>query len=381
MRSLHGLRSSVLLVVLFTGCTNVVDGSSTPLPPEPDGGAPAAEGEPGLRSFITSAKFTGDLTTQARKSSGLDAADALCQTAADGAGLGGRFIAYISSKTDDAVSRFTSEDGPFHQVDGRTVVFPTAAAVGGGATTKITTEKGGDLGIDDNFWTGSSAAGRASGKDCKGWTSASLFDDGSIASRFGDSDYDMACEGSYRLLCLEQRGAVPTRATKKVFVTSKSKTGAFGATRSAIEAADEVCAAAAKDGDVDGEFVAWLSARVDGKVVRAMDRISDARYVLLDGRVAFESKKDLAATPHVPIEINEFGAKVANQTPVWTGTLLGGAPATTVNCDNWTSSSINAWGMYGVVDGTTDYWTGGETEAERGAERCSMPMSFYCFER
>lgn len=380
MTAHHLLRSAVLFALFTAGCTRVVGGTGAPPAPGPDGGTPEATGEAGLRVFITSASFSGDLRTEARAASGLDAADALCQTAADGAGLGGRFIAYLSSNTDDAVSRFASEDGPFHLLDGQTVVYPTAAAIGGGAKAEPTNERGGSVGLDD-FWTGSSAGGKASGNDCRGWTSADLFDDGSIGSRFGDSEYDMACSGSYRLLCLEQRAAAPVRVTKKVFVTSKGRSGDFGETRSAIDVADEACAAAAADGGLDGEFVAWLSARVDGKVVRAPDRIADARYVLLDGRVAFESKKDLAATPHVPIEINEFGAKVSDWTVVWTGTLLGGAPATTVNCDNWSSSSVNAWGMYGVVDGTTDFWTGGATEAERGAERCSAPMSFYCFER
>jgi hypothetical protein len=369
------------LLAVIAGCTTSVDGSGAA--PPPDGTTTPESGPLGLRVFITSATFTGNLTAAARKADGLEAADALCQTAADGANLGGRFMAYLSSKNEDAVTRF-AEDGPFHLLDGRTVAYANASSVGGGTMADVTTEKGSPL-LHESFWTGSSAAGRASGDDCMGWTDESLFNDGAMASAYGgDSEVELACEHSHHLLCLEQNAPAVAPTTKRIFVTSKGIGGDMGKTGSALVAADAHCKSAASAAGLEGKYVAWLSAKVDGKVVRATERVAEARYVLLDDRIAFGSKKDLLTEPAVPIELNEFGAKVPEHTEVWTGTLKGGAPATTYTCNDW--SSHLDWGIGGYVNGfqqfgPTELWTGPDTETPGGYANCSELKSLYCFEQ
>jgi hypothetical protein len=371
----------VLPALLVAGCTASVDGKGAP-PPKDDVTTPES-GPLGLRVFVTSAEYSGNLVAEARIQDGLEAADALCQTAADGANLGGRFVAYLSSKSDDATTRFP-EDGPFHLLDGRTLAYRNAAAVGAGSTAQVSNEKGAAL-LHESFWTGSSAGGRASGADCEGWSKADLFSDGSIASAYGgDRPLDLACENLHHLLCLEQRAPAVTPTTKKVFVTSKPVAASLAKAGSPLVAADAHCKSAATAAGLEGTYAAWLSAKVGAKVVRAVDRVAEARYMLLDGRVAFTSKKDLLAEPAVPIEINEFGAKVPEYTEVWTGTLKGGAPATTYTCADWTSTSD--WGIAGYVGGfqqftPTELWTGPETESPSGYARCSDLKSLYCFEQ
>ena len=117
-----------------------------------------------------------------------------------------------------------------------------------------------------------------------------------------------------------------------MFLTRRPFTGELGGR----SGADAKFAAAATDGGPKGGFVAWLSGRdTSGALVKAADRIAEARYVLLNGKTAFESKEQLAAGPLNPIFITELGTPLAeteDHIKVWTGTLSSLRPSPVSRC-------------------------------------------------
>src|SRR5439155_14460607 len=66
------------------------------------------------RVFVSSANFTGDL-------GGLHGADGICSSAAGTAGLTGRFIAWMSDTTTNAIDRVMNDVGPWVRLDGALV--------------------------------------------------------------------------------------------------------------------------------------------------------------------------------------------------------------------------------------------------------------------
>jgi hypothetical protein len=217
---------------------------------------------------------------------------------------------------------------------------------------------------------------------------------GTTALYSGMLDVELGCDVPHHLLCLEQKMAptpVSPGLTKRVFVTSKTSSGDLvkkGSKTTPHEAADKICALAANDGGLGGTWKAWLSARdSQGKLVRAIDRLNAevTAWTLIDGTTAvFDQKSDLLGNPLHTIDQNEFGGLVAEDTPVWTGTLQGGAPASVNTCLNWTSFSVNEFGISGSANPQAGFdasWTGGPMDLEGEAGRCSDAAALYCFEQ
>jgi hypothetical protein len=372
------------------------------------GGGSGPDLPKGMRAFMTAAVFDGDLRAAGAKSNGLAGADALCQQAADGATLGGYWVAWISDTTSDAVDR-VADDGPWSFAKTTDVAYANRAAVSSGTPSNLTDEHG-DVVIatatkTDEFgnttqyntypayWSGGSASGRSSGHDCSRWTSADVFP-ASGTTAFGGVPIEDDCIYSQHLLCLQQKlqpTPVPTGLTKRVFVTSKTTSGdlvTMGSKTTPHEAADKLCALAANDGGLGGTWKAWLSARdAQGKLVRATDRLNAevTAWTLVDGKTAvFDQKSDLMDSPLHSIDQNEFGGLVVKDTPVWTGTLQGGAPASVNTCQNWTSFSVNEFGIAGSANpfaGFDASWTGGPMDIVAEAGRCSDAAALYCFEQ
>jgi hypothetical protein len=381
----------ITLGAFVVACQSTQDLGGQPQAPGPDAGAATDTGPLGLRAFVTSATYTGDLVSAAGGAKdGHAAGDALCTSAAKGAGLTGTWVAYLSSGADSA-NDHVAEDGPFYAVDGKTRLYASKLGVGGGAELEIPDEKGAKpsditAGVDKfgnasasvtsaSFWTGSSAGGEVA-ETCRSWTSADLFDDGNHASYFGaETTYVLGCNQERHLLCLEQREARAGRATKRVFVTRD----VFKANLGGLAGADAKCAAAAKDGGLGGEYVAWLSGKDNGgKLLRAEDRIEEARYVMLDGTVAFESKAQLRGAATNPIAITELGTEVnlPDYANVWTGTLSSGTPSPDYRCVDWTSAESGELGVAGEIRAAT--WT---STVSPSAHDCTDANHLYCFEK
>lgn len=152
--------------------------------------------------FVTSGTYDGAL-------GGLTGGDAICNSLAGAAGLGGTFVAWLSDGTTDAKDRLTGA-GPFVGVQG----FPIAADV-----ADLTDGLVGSISRDENnqpvnvtgVWTGTHWDGTAYGLDCVGWTSNT--NGGSVRGRSGNkgtsgtswtSFADASCFSKRHLYCFEQ---------------------------------------------------------------------------------------------------------------------------------------------------------------------------------
>jgi hypothetical protein len=158
----------------------------------------------GKRVFITAATFTGNL-------GGPAGADASC--AAAGAALGGTWIAWLSTTTDDAIDR-VADVGPWYDVEG-TRIFADRAALAGSPETGLWYDEAGVFLASDHIWTGTGFGGTyiaalIGEPPCGEWTSGSMADQAKVG-QVGRADgaawtaqSNTTCDQQAHLLCLEQ---------------------------------------------------------------------------------------------------------------------------------------------------------------------------------
>lgn len=124
------------------------------------------------RTFLTVARYDGDLLSATAEFDGAAAADALCQLEADGALLGGNWKAWISTFSEDAIDRI-SDNGPWYLVDGSTLVANNLAELAtSGPRTDIDMHPNRATVGDFGAWTGTGTSGRWTGEDCNEWSTS-----------------------------------------------------------------------------------------------------------------------------------------------------------------------------------------------------------------
>jgi hypothetical protein len=164
----------------------------------------------GKMSFVTSAGGSGDLGgwPQAGGKSGLEAADAICNTLALEAGLTGAFKAWLSSETVNAKDRFTG-NGPWIRLDGVKIADNLLDLTDGSLFSAITITEEGDY-IYLPVWTGTKADGTSlAGYHCSNWTDGtSTFSSsgGRSSDAYGgwtNAWSPVKCNYPYHLYCLE----------------------------------------------------------------------------------------------------------------------------------------------------------------------------------
>ena len=101
---------------------------------------------------------------------GIAAADARCQNRADAAGLGGRYLAWLSDSSTSPASRF-DRLGSFQLVDGTMVADNWADLTDGTLDHAISMDEYGNA-VSGLAWTGTRTNGTASPDTCEGWTVA-----------------------------------------------------------------------------------------------------------------------------------------------------------------------------------------------------------------
>lgn len=158
-------------------------------PPRPDGGRLV---------FVTSAQTAGDL-------GGVAGADMTCTMFAASAGLGGAWMAWVTTAASPASSRLTSA-GPWYLVTGERVAATKSTLTG--VTTldrAIDRDEHGVQRVNSPVWTGVSFG---SVGDCSNWTSTFV----SMSAGTGDTQYasyqwqqfgSAACSTAHRLYCFE----------------------------------------------------------------------------------------------------------------------------------------------------------------------------------
>jgi len=187
-------------------------GPSTPVDP-----APALS----KRVFVTSAAYHGDLRSQGSGADGLDGADRLCTESAAAAGLGGTWLAWVSTAEVDALSRLPL-GVRWTLIDGSTEVFPSRGAISMGPLHAIDTDEQGAIvaasgAAPATVWTNTDRFGRNSvegqNNACDDWTgqtgvaTVGAVVDPALAAALGlswtDTRQPRACGSEYRLYCFE----------------------------------------------------------------------------------------------------------------------------------------------------------------------------------
>jgi hypothetical protein len=152
-----------------------------------------------------------------------------------------------------------------------------------------------------------------------------------------------------------------------VFVTPAIHTGLLGG----LEGADAICAAAASDANLEGNYLAWLST----STVDAKDRFGTAQgWVRPDGRVVANTVAEIVAGRMVhPIRLYANGDLVSNGVRAWTGTGPEGTTFGAQTCGDWSSDSVDDSGTLGNPAGVALVWTFQSTPS------CDVPHALYCF--
>ena len=174
--------------------------------------------------------------------------------------------------------------------------------------------------------------------------------------------------------------------TSRVFVTSTRHTGDLksagsglpgcggGACADGLAGGDAICSQRAREAELGGTWVAWLST----SAVAAETRLGagSGPFVLASSgvRMVTSDREALLNTASLDlrsaISQDEFGDPVAPG--VWTGTNADGSSAA-ATCLDWTTSG-GRWGMAGDSTETGIGWT------NDGTASCDVPLHLYCFE-
>jgi hypothetical protein len=203
------------LVIVPDGGDAGVEASDGDAGETKDGASEAETGPTFKRVFITSAKTQSNF-------GGLAAGDAICQTAANGASLGGSWKAWLSTTAVSAASRLTHANVPYELVDG-TIIASNWSAL----TSGIPLKNAIDLDEHGNYvaynvstqtgftWTGTAVDGGTSTFTCSDWTVSETCQtvnyygtsgtDGNVDSRWTAYGTPGCCTVQvYSLFCFEQ---------------------------------------------------------------------------------------------------------------------------------------------------------------------------------
>jgi hypothetical protein len=136
------------------------------------GGSIDAGVDTGGPSGTSKTVFVSSVLTADAKFGSLAAADALCQSLADGATLGGTWKAWLSDQREWPATRFTHAAVPYRLRDGTIVANDWAALTSGTLAHAIDHDETGALatGVTE-VWTGTNPDGTYEGDSCKNWTS------------------------------------------------------------------------------------------------------------------------------------------------------------------------------------------------------------------
>jgi len=355
-----------------------------------------------LKVFVTSETGHGKLYdwTSSGGHSKLQAGDAICQAAADSAGLSGTYKVWLSTDVNDAycwIQGYTGQKadncgqsslpvaaGPWVRTDGNPFAATIDKLVNNGPVyTPARYDENGSVVVSGVYWTGTYTTGNeVTGANCDNWTGTSSSSYASMGGVDGTNYFwsgmgGYPCSGSYPLLCF-QTGAGPALANlslpygaKKVFLTSTTQNGNLGG----IAGADAICVARATAAAIPNaaHFKAWIS----DDSTDAIDHVtvnSAGPWYRLDGvRIAYNKAELLTVPLFTAIAVTENG-DYRGSFSVWTGTQTTGTKST-FNCVNWThSGSSDGDGLVGTAGYSSYVWTAW------GPMACDQNGALYCFE-
>lgn len=163
----------------------------------------------GPKRVFTTATTEYYIGTGTNHFQGLAGADAICQSRANGANLGGTWKAWLSSSTQSASQRLTHTGSPYQLVDGTVVAFDWTELTSGTLAHRIDENETSQQWTSAVHWTSTSAGGGALTSTCSDWTSNSA----SMPVEYGDNSYldsrwtdimPTTCADHMSLYCIEQ---------------------------------------------------------------------------------------------------------------------------------------------------------------------------------
>ncbi len=375
--------------------TPVVAPTDTPIvaPTDTPIVAPTATSTPNFRRvFVTS-------TAQDANFAGTTAlADTICSDLASAAGLGGYWVAWMSSETEnrDAIAQLTW-NSTYRLVDGTTQVANSLADLSDGTLDHAINKDESGVTRNVSVWTGTGSDGNhLASSQCRA-SSADWFDNNAGGNaRSGDSsstasnwtdDAASGCGNNFNLYCFELSGppTTPTRTPtvtrtptatatstpywRRVFNTEQTYDGNLGG----LGGADTICQGDADAASLGGTWVAWLST----STVDARDRIGDNEFRLVDNTtVVANSKADLLdSSLDNAIVTAANGSNSGSFTQTWTGSQYTGTKSTNT-CSDWTDGTNGSDGEYGDKSNTDTTW------GNNGSQNCGILnlSHLYCFE-
>ena len=198
------LTSSIVLATC--GCATLI-GLEGPI--ESDSGAHPEDGLPAestRRVFVTTGVSGGDM-------GGLTGADRICLDAANRAGVGGQWLAWLADDTDSPSTRFTRGEGGYSLIDGTVIATGWHDLVDGEVDAPINLDLTGSLISDVLVWSNVSVSGEAIGRmpneSCSNWagdsdgSSGMTGDSGKIDSGWTHGA-NRPCTSQLHLYCFEQ---------------------------------------------------------------------------------------------------------------------------------------------------------------------------------
>jgi hypothetical protein len=136
-------------------------------------------------------------------------ADDRCMDLASDAGLGGTWVAWISTQTTSAFQRIaaTGADGPWLDLLGNPIASNLSALTSGSLNAPINITETGTV-RSTPVWTGSNRLGSATSDTCDGFSAASFFNVGTVGSSnsFGTpwTDNGIAvCSANHAIYCFQ----------------------------------------------------------------------------------------------------------------------------------------------------------------------------------
>ncbi len=177
-----------------------------------DGGTTAGGdggGQAGKRVFITSTAYPGNFGGSTVAADSLAAADMICQLAAQGALLGGKWKAWLSATGVNAIDRI-ADVGPWYALDG-TKIFNNRDNLTTSPVNRLTVDEKGkpSNSLPITVWTGTKTGGQQGSVNCINWGSSSSTSSGVIGyadspPNWTDSGGAAACSNTEHLICFEQ---------------------------------------------------------------------------------------------------------------------------------------------------------------------------------
>jgi len=391
--------------------------------------------------FVTKSAGSSDLKTwtKAGGNTGLGAADAICQSEANEAGLEGTFKAWLSDTNNNAKDRIGENSGGWIRTDGHVFAISMEALTYEAADYSSFDGDQGPLvplryhadatRSDDNMpFTATMVNGlkednhtHHNTEDCTQWNSQNSTHGrnplgGATEATYyhwtDNSNFGISCDDTRPLFCFQTGNDAPeikpehyTEEGKIVFLTSDNGTGDLQSagwddytySGSGIDRGDNICQTLAENAGLANhtKFKAWLSTKTPS-VINAIARFSySGKWVLLNGVKIVDSKSDLVdGDIHTSIDINESGDRIYDRRDhsyVWTGTdengnavlsgtYLDDSPLSNLDCLNWSSVEITDFARIGRNTYANSRWTSHLSEGHDWIPCGGVAPRIYCFE-